>query len=258
MKSAKIFVAVVGHDRPTRESPCAVRRSAPAIDATVLLARPRHDRFPQSALEWCPMIRLVYDVAVARHVGAGPWTSSDDNEECGTRLSCCEHRQSMSAGYARVVVHPIAKHHRTGSGAHHEDRARDVGRRRREKDARQAALADASAEAEHDRRTLCLQRWPGILAAIKGLLAAYNDGAGAELLTGTEQPTGDDPALTITSSGTTCRTITIAVDEDAFLVRTNLEPHAAASLHTIARRVDCSRSDTGTAAYLLQDWMDQL
>jgi hypothetical protein len=141
---------------------------------------------------------------------------------------------------------------------HYEDRAREMGRRRRENDDRAGALADTRAQAEQNRRAVCLQRWPGILAAIKGLLAAYNDGAGAELLTASEQSNGDDPAVTITSHGSVRGTITIAVDGDALLVRTNLGSHSAPSLHAIARRIDCSRSDTGTAAYLLQDWMDQL
>ena len=141
---------------------------------------------------------------------------------------------------------------------YHEDRARHMGRRRRENDDRAGALADTQAQAEQDRTAVCLQRWPGILAAISGLLAAYNDGAGAELLTASEQSDGDGPAVTIASRGSARATITIAVDGDALLVHTNLGSHAPAALHAIARRIDCSRSDTGTAAYLLQDWMDQL
>jgi hypothetical protein len=133
-----------------------------------------------------------------------------------------------------------------------------VGRRRRQNDDRAGALAGAQADAEQDRRAVCLQRWPGILGAMRGLLAAYNDGAGAELLTASEQSDSDDPAVTIASRGSANGTITIAVDGDALLVRTNLGPHAPAALHGIARRIDCSRSDHGTAAYLLQDWMDQV
>jgi hypothetical protein len=133
-----------------------------------------------------------------------------------------------------------------------------MGRRRRENDDRARALAETGAQAEQDRRAVCLQRWPGILAALTDLLAAYNDGAGAELLTASEPSEGDDPAVTIASRGSACGTITIAVDGDALLVRTNLGSPSAASPHAIARRIDCSRSDTGTAAYLLQDWMDQL
>jgi hypothetical protein len=137
----------------------------------------------------------------------------------------------------------------------HEDRVRGLGRRRRENDDRAGALAEARAEAEQDRRAVCQQRWPGILAAIRGLLAVYNDAAGAELLTASEQSDGEDPAVTISSQGSA---ITIAVDGDALLVHTHSGSRTAATLHGIARRIDCSRSDTGTAAYLLQGWMDQL
>ena len=140
----------------------------------------------------------------------------------------------------------------------HEDRVREMGRRRREDDDRARALADTRAQAEQDRRAECLQRWPGIVAAIGGLLAAYNDGAGAELLTASERSDGDDPSVTIASQGSAHGTITIAIDGDALLVRTNLGPHTAAALQGIARRIDCSRSDAGTAAYLLQGWMDNL
>lgn len=140
----------------------------------------------------------------------------------------------------------------------HEDRLRDMGRRRRENDGRAGALEEARARAEQDRRAVCQQRWPGILAAIRHLLAVYNDAAGAELLTASGHSDADDPAVTIASHGSENGTITIAVDGDAFLVHTNLGSHAAAALHGIARRVDCSRSDASTAAYLLQDWMDRL
>ena len=133
-----------------------------------------------------------------------------------------------------------------------------MGQRRRQNDDRSGALAEAQAHAEKDRRAVCLQRWPGILAAIRTQLAAYNDGAGEELLTASEEPRGDDPAVTIASRRSAGGGITVSVDGDALLVRTNPASDAAAGLHGIARRIDCSRSDSGTAAYLLQDWMDQL
>ena len=140
----------------------------------------------------------------------------------------------------------------------YEVRARDMGRRRRESDDRAGAFAEAQATAEKDRRDACLQRWPGILAAIRALLAAYNDGAGEELLTAAEQSAGDDPAVTIASRRSARGTITIAVDGDALLVRANPASASAAVVHRSARRIDCSRSDPDTAAYLLQNWMDQL
>lgn len=141
---------------------------------------------------------------------------------------------------------------------HYEVRARDMGRRRRASDDRAGAFAEAQAAAEKDRRDVCLQRWPGILAAIRTLLAAYNDGAGEELLTAAEQSDGDDPTVTIASRRSAGGTITIAIDGDALLVRSNPASASAAIFHRIARRIDCSRSDRDTAAYLVQNWMDQL
>ena len=150
------------------------------------------------------------------------------------------------------------RNHNAVPDRHHEDRVREMGRRRRENDDRASGLADLRTRAEQDRRAVCQQRWPGILAAIRGLLAVYNDAAGAELLTASEQSNGEDPVVTVASRGSQA-TITIAVDGDALLVQTNqVESHAAAAPHGMARRVDCSRSDTGTAAYLLQGWVDHL
>ena len=93
-----------------------------------------------------------------------------------------------------------------------------MGRRRRQSDDRAGALGEARADADTDRRAICLQRWPGILAAIRALLTAYNNGAGEELLTVSEQSGGDDPAVVVASRGSANGDITISVDGDAFLV----------------------------------------
>ena len=150
------------------------------------------------------------------------------------------------------------RQHTTALDRHHEERVRDMGRRRRENDDRVGALAEARVRAEQDRRAVCQQRWPGILAAIRRLLAVYNDAAGAELLTATERTGDEDPGVTIASQGSAYGTITISIDGDALLVHTNSGSRTAAAQHGIARRIDCSRSDASTAAYQLQDWMDQL
>jgi hypothetical protein len=83
------------------------------------------------------------------------------------------------------------------------------------------------------------------------LVAAYNEGADEPLLIASEHSEGNDPAMT---HGCTRDAITVAVDGDALLV----QAQPATGLHGRERRIDCSRSDLGTAAYLLQDWMDQL
>jgi len=133
-----------------------------------------------------------------------------------------------------------------------------MGRRRKQVSDRADALAAAQATSERDRRALCLKRWPGILAAITTLVAAYNDGAGLQLLTIGELHEGDDPGVTIAAGGSAGGAITIAVEADALLVHTSGVP--TGGLHGSIRTcvVDGSRSDLAVAAYLLQDWMDHL
>lgn len=103
-----------------------------------------------------------------------------------------------------------------------------------------------------------MQRWPGIVAAIRTLVAAYNEGAGLELLTATESSQGEQPIVTIVSAGSTAGAIAVSLDDDAFLVQPDEPSSRATGLHQTARRIDCSRTDMGTAAYLVQAWMDRL
>jgi len=134
-----------------------------------------------------------------------------------------------------------------------------MGRRRKQVSDRADALAAAQATSERDRRALCMQRWPGILAAITTLVAAYNDGAGLQLLTIGELHEGDDPGVTITAAGGSAGSaITVAVEADTLLVHTSRVP--TGGLHGSIRTcvIDGSRSDLAVAAYLLQNWMDHL
>ena len=144
------------------------------------------------------------------------------------------------------------------STASPESLARQSGQRRRQHDDESAARAQARTVDETDRRALCLQRWPGILASIRSLVVAYNDGAGRQLLTAADSSDGDDPAVTIASPGSECGSVTVAVDGSDLCVRTNGTSRSTAGPHGGVRRIDCSRSDVATAAYLLQDWMDRL
>ena len=139
-----------------------------------------------------------------------------------------------------------------------ESLARQSGQRRRQRDDDSAAQTQAHTADETDRRALCLQRWPGILASIRSLVVAYNDGAGRQLLTAANRSDGDDPAVTVASLGSTCGSVTVAVDGSDLCVRIDGTSRSTAGLHGGVRRIDCSRSDPATAAYLLQDWMDRL
>jgi hypothetical protein len=103
-----------------------------------------------------------------------------------------------------------------------------------------------------------VQRWPGIVAAIRTLVAAYNEGAGVQLLTATESSQGEPPTVTIVSAASTSGAISVSLDGDAFLVQPHQPSSRAVGLHETARRIDGSRTDMGTAAYLVQAWMDRL
>jgi hypothetical protein len=103
-----------------------------------------------------------------------------------------------------------------------------------------------------------MRRWPGIIASIRTLIASYNDGAGRELLTAMEQPHPDHPVLIVESTGCARGAVTIAVDGADLCVRASAASHRAGDRHDIQRRIDCSRTDAATAAYLLQDWMERL
>ena len=144
------------------------------------------------------------------------------------------------------------------STASSDSLARQSGQRRRRRDDDSAAHAQAHTVDETDRRALCLQRWPGILASMRSLVVAYNDGAGQQLLTVAEHSDADDPAITIASLGSACGPVTVAVDGSDLCVRMDGTSPSTAGPHGGVRRIDCSRSDPATAAYLLQDWMDRL
>lgn len=139
-----------------------------------------------------------------------------------------------------------------------ECRAQRMGQLRRQRDDESAVQTRAHAADEHDRQALCLRRWPGILASIRTLVAAYNDGAGLPLLTVADQSHSARPGVTIESPGSAHGSITITVDGSDLCVRTNGGLPDAAGRHGAERRLDCSRGDMETASYLLQDWMERL
>src|SRR5688572_28268393 len=72
------YVAVRGRLRfvPTRESRHAIRRSAVATVASASPARPRHDRFPRSGLQWRPTTGRVCVAAVSPALHLRPRASA--------------------------------------------------------------------------------------------------------------------------------------------------------------------------------------
>lgn len=139
----------------------------------------------------------------------------------------------------------------------YESWPRQMGQRRRKRDEEAAREERVRASDEREGHALCLQRWPGVVAALRTLIASYNEGAATELLIVTERWDGENPAVVVESTGRSCSSLAVAVDGANLCVRIG-SAECAADAPVTERRIDCSRSDIGTAAYVLQDWMDRL
>ena len=115
------------------------------------------------------------------------------------------------------------------------------------------AQAQSVVDLERDRHAACLQRWPTIVAAMRTLIASYNEGTGLSTLTMVEDPV--NPGVTLASSRRGHSSLVIALDG------------AGVSVHTLKGRagqangprwVSLNRSDGDAAEYLLRNWMEQL
>ena len=106
---------------------------------------------------------------------------------------------------------------------------------------------------EHERHTACLQRWPAIVAAMRTLVASYNEGAGPGTLTLTEDSVKHGVTLESTNNGGSALVMTL--DGADVSVRSR-NGHADPVNGT--RWVSLNRTDEDAAAYLLRNWMEQL
>jgi len=106
---------------------------------------------------------------------------------------------------------------------------------------------------ERERHTACLQRWPAIVAAMRTLVASYNEGAGPGTLTLTEDSVKHGVTLESTNNGRSALVMTL--DGADVCVRTR-NGHADPVNGT--RWVSLNRTDEDAAAYLLRNWMEQL
>ena len=106
---------------------------------------------------------------------------------------------------------------------------------------------------ERERHTACLQRWPAIVAAMRTLVASYNEGAGPGTLTLTEDSVKHGVTLESTNNGGSALVMTL--DGADVSVRSR-NGHADPVNGT--RWVSLNRTDEDAAAYLLRNWMEQL
>jgi hypothetical protein len=133
--------------------------------------------------------------------------------------------------------------------------SRSLGATHRRRDEAAASIAREQDERDSASRLTSLARWPAIVAAIKAMVAAYNEGAGRELLVVAETPDQQQPSVTIESTRQTSTALVATLDAGEIRVdRRSTSPDAGG----IRRWVDLTRSDDDTARYVLQEWMEQL
>jgi hypothetical protein len=129
-----------------------------------------------------------------------------------------------------------------------------LGTSHRRRDAAAASVAQRRGEFDDARFRSALGRWSGIVAAIHRTVAAYNDGIGRERLVVTEIARPHASAI-IDATGGILPALVVTLDEGEIRV----DCRAAAPDHGRIRRwVALTRSDSDTAAYVLQEWMERL
>ena len=131
--------------------------------------------------------------------------------------------------------------------------ARVLGDRHGRRDQAAALQAQILGDLERDRQAACLQRWPAIVAAMRVLVASYNEGAGPGSVTLTEDPTM--PGVTLDSTSDGGSTLVMTLDGTDLSVRTR-SGHAGQVNTQVWVNLD--RTDEHTATYLLRNWMEQL
>jgi hypothetical protein len=110
----------------------------------------------------------------------------------------------------------------------------------------------AHSDAEHVRHLECVERWPSIVAAMKSLVANYNEGAGVEAIMLVDGIA--DHRVTFESSTNGHGSLVVELDGADAIVRERGGPDQALSG---TKWVSLSRTDDDAAAYLLRDWMER-
>jgi hypothetical protein len=136
----------------------------------------------------------------------------------------------------------------------HSTGLQSLGARHRLRDEAAAAVAREQFARDTSLRTASLARWPGIVAALQTLAAAYNAGVGRALVVVAETDDRRQRALTIEAQGQTKVRLMVTLDDGELRVE-SVETGAAGRA---PRWVDLGRTDNGTAAYVLQEWMERL
>ena len=140
-----------------------------------------------------------------------------------------------------------------GAARRPDDWYRRLGESHRKREDAGRRQAGTIQDREDTRGLACRQRWPAIIAAMRRLIRAYNDGTGRETLVLVDNHTGESGELTATVTARKSQMLVLAVDEGDLWVRPPQTEPAEGE-----RWIGVDRSDEATAAYILQNWLTRL
>jgi len=130
--------------------------------------------------------------------------------------------------------------------------ARGLGEERHARDEQAAETAKSADEDAARTSAVSAGRWPGIVAAIRRLVDAYNAGAGRAVLN--VEGESDNPTVTI-AAGRHGPSLTATLENTLIGVRA----HGTGGVFCASEvRLRPDRDDDATAAYVLQNWMQHL
>jgi hypothetical protein len=137
---------------------------------------------------------------------------------------------------------------------HMNDWSRSIGDKRRQRDDAESVAALALLEGEMERRRVSLVRWPRIVAAMRALIARYNEGVGREALVLAEDLNAERPGVTVDSAGLRRSTLAVALEDSELCVGTRAGDAGLVD----SRRIDLTRTDDATAEYVVRNWMERI
>jgi hypothetical protein len=129
--------------------------------------------------------------------------------------------------------------------------SRRMGENHGRRDRAASLEAQTLVDLEHERHTACVQRWPAIVAAMRTLVASYNEGAGPGTLTLAEDSANHGVTLESTNGRSA---LVMMLDGAEVSVGTRHGTDAVNGTHWVS----LNRTDDDAATYLLRNWMEQL
>ena len=133
------------------------------------------------------------------------------------------------------------------------DWSRQLGEKRGSLDRADALKTQTLADQDNERHAECLQRWPTIVAAMRDLIATYNEGARLSVLTLVEH--SETPGVTLESARSGHGVLVMTLDGADVCVRTG---DTGADAANGVRWVSLNRTNEEAAEYLLRNWMEHL